>query len=89
MTRAGSFRLHAITVVSGLFWLCAEPAAANVQNGVTGEGPGLAMEIHARVLRMSGEPGYIQVQDGGVLRSGDGIQFHLETRQDSFVYLIA
>jgi len=72
-----------------LFWLCAEPAAANVQNGVTGEGPGLAMEIHARVLRMSGEPGYIQVQDGGVLRSGDGIQFHLETRQDSFVYLIA
>ncbi|RKZ38064.1 MAG: hypothetical protein DRQ37_00215 [Gammaproteobacteria bacterium] len=49
----------------------------------------LEMQVFAQVTRASGEKVEITVEDGGVLRSGDGVQVRVRTTQDAYVYVIA
>ncbi|MDX1433696.1 MAG: DUF4384 domain-containing protein, partial [Gammaproteobacteria bacterium] len=49
---------------------------------------GVSLDVFARTAG-SESAGSLAVRDGGVLRSGDGIQLHLRARRDAYVYVIA
>lgn len=68
--------LAAIGIAPGDAWAAVDPAKVTV-------------ELVARPRTASGPAQDFTVRDGGVLRSGDGVQLRLESDVDAYVYVIA
>jgi hypothetical protein len=71
-----AYLLAAIGIVPGDAWAAIDPAKVTV-------------ELVARPGTASGPAQDFTVRDGGVLRSGDGVQLRLESDVDAYVYVIA
>ena len=63
---------------------CAQVAAQQA-----GLDSGLSVDVAARVQRANGETITLEVTDGSVLRSGDGLQIRVRTQRDAYVYILA
>ena len=73
--------------------LAALTAAIGLAAGDAGAAVDLAakvnVELVARPGSASGSAQDFSVRDGGVLRSGDGVQLRLRSETDAYVYIIA